>query len=653
MRSLMTGLVLLVCLLVSPAASVIGQAQGGLPTMTLNKSTLTFGALTSGAAFAAQTSAQPVRLTQSGAGAVTWTATASQPWLVVTPSSGSGSATLSVSVAASGGLPQAGTLNGAVTVTYSGAATASSAIAVTLRLQPVGTSTVPLGSVDTPVQNATGVAGAVPFTGWALDDIEVARVGVCRAAVAGEAPAADARCANQPEIYVGEAVFIDGARPDVQAQFATYPRNSQAGWGLMVLTNMLPAQGNGAYTFFMWAQDVEGGVTLLGSRTITCDNAHATLPFGTIDTPGQGETVSGSSYVNFGWALTQNPKYIPTDYPALQVYIDGSPIGAPAYGYFRSDIATFFPGLANSNNSVGFKVLDTTALSNGLHTIVWTATDSGGFIEGLGSRYFTVSNGSAATSRAESRSVAASSVASTAAAPPPLPPTATGVTGRRGWAADAPWRTYPADASGLVTVQGQEIDRFELQLGLEAGEQMTGYLRVGDALQDLPVGSTLTPSTGRFVWSPGVGFIGAYDLVFARTRNGQVVQRQDVRIVVRPKTLGPQVVIDTPGANDVVGQPFTVAGWAASLDSSDDAGIDTIHVWAYPLSGAAPVFLGVASQGLWRPDVAAAYGEEFGRAGYQLAVQGLGAGDYDVAVFAWSRRLSGFLPAAVTRVRVR
>ena len=55
----------------------------------------------------------------------------------------------------------------------------------------------------------------------------------------------------------------------------------------------------------MWAQDVEGQVTLLGTRTITCDNAHATLPFGTIDTPGQGETVSGSAYVNFGWALTQ------------------------------------------------------------------------------------------------------------------------------------------------------------------------------------------------------------------------------------------------------------------------------------------------------------------------------------------------------------
>ena len=71
--------------------------------------------------------------------------------------------------------------------------------------------------------------------------------------------------------------------------------------------------------------------------------------------------VSGSAYVNFGWALTQNPKYIPTDFPSLEVYIDGSPIGPPAYGYYRSDIATFFPGYANSNGAVGYKILDTTA----------------------------------------------------------------------------------------------------------------------------------------------------------------------------------------------------------------------------------------------------------------------------------------------------
>ena len=229
-------------------------------------------------------------------------------------------------------------------------------------------------------------------------------------------------------------------------------------------------------------------------------------------------------------------------------------------------------------------------MSNGLHTIVWTATDSAGFIEGLGSRYFTVSNGTAATSRVQALRSAAVSASDSTGAPGArrCRRAATGIAGRRGWGANAPWRVYPADASGMVTVQGQELDRFELQLNLASGEQVTGNVRVGDALQELPVGSTLDRSTGRFVWSPGVGFIGTYDLVFSRTLNGQVVQRQDVRIVLRPKTLGPQVVIDTPGGGDQVGQPFSVAGWAASLDATDGSGIDTIHVWAYPVSGAAP-----------------------------------------------------------------
>ena len=97
----------------------------------------------------------------------------------------------------------------------------------------------------------------------------------------------------------------------------------------MVLTNMLPNQGNGTYVFTIYARDREGQVTLLGTRTMTCSNATATLPFGTIDTPAQGETVSGSAYVNFGWALTQKPKAIPTDGSTLRVYVDGVLRGAP------------------------------------------------------------------------------------------------------------------------------------------------------------------------------------------------------------------------------------------------------------------------------------------------------------------------------------
>jgi uncharacterized delta-60 repeat protein len=75
------------------------------PQMFLDKIALVFSAINSGAAFTAQTSAQTVRLTQLGASSafgepgvrpVTWTATSTAPWLVVSPTSGSGSATLPI-----------------------------------------------------------------------------------------------------------------------------------------------------------------------------------------------------------------------------------------------------------------------------------------------------------------------------------------------------------------------------------------------------------------------------------------------------------------------------------------------------------------------------------------------------------------------------
>ena len=75
---------------------------------------------------------------------------------------------------------------GTITLTVTGASNTPGPIAVTLTLIPNGTSTNPFGVVDTPADNTTGVTGAIPFTGWALDDVEVTRVMICRAAFGTE-----------------------------------------------------------------------------------------------------------------------------------------------------------------------------------------------------------------------------------------------------------------------------------------------------------------------------------------------------------------------------------------------------------------------------------------------------------------------------------
>ena len=128
----------------------------------------------------------------------------------------------------------------------------------------------------------------------------------------------------------------------------------------MVLTNMLPNQGNGTYRFFVYAQDREGNTTLLGTRTMTCANTSATLPFGAIDTPTQGGVATGASYVNFGWALTPLPKMIPTDGSTIGVLIDGASIGTVTTTTRDRTFSRCFQDSTHTNGAIGFRVIDTT-----------------------------------------------------------------------------------------------------------------------------------------------------------------------------------------------------------------------------------------------------------------------------------------------------
>jgi hypothetical protein len=96
------------------------------------------------------------------------------------------------------------------------------------------------------------------------------------------------------------------------------------------------------------------------------------------------------------------------------------------------------------------------------------------------------------------------------------------------------------------------------------------------------------------------------------------------------------MVIDAPMPSQTVVQPFSFSGWALDLGPSPvpGPGVDAVHVWAYPDAGGAPIFVGAASYGVSRPDVAAAFGDRYAHAGYQLNVSGLAPGSYHLVAFA-------------------
>jgi hypothetical protein len=638
-------------------------AAAGPPTMTLDKSSLVFTGVTTGAAFSSQTSAQTVRLTQTttapaiAAGslqlpavpAVTWTAASSQPWLVVSPASGSGSALLSVSVQFVAGL--AATQTGTITLTYTGASNATATINVTLNTITSTAAAAPFGSFDTPTTGATGITGSIGVTGWIVDDVEVVRVRVMRDPVAPEPAGA--------LVFIGDAVLVDGARPDIEATFPNLPRSSRAGWGYLMLTNFLPSLGNGTFKLYAIAEDADGHTTTLGPVTITCSNSTATAPFGAIDTPIQGGTASGT-LINFGWVLGPNPyRADPPGGGQVRIVIDGAFItAAPGEWTHRDDLSALFPvaQYPGVETALGVAALDTTTYANGVHTIAWVVTDNNGSTSGVGSRFFTVSNGalmldpsSTSASRRRMAVISGNSFAEppSAALFSAAAPENGVVIGRRGFDADAPMQTYAA-RNGQVTVQAEELDRVELQLaaGDGAGGRYVGYLRKGAALAPLPAGSLLNEETGEFTWLPGVAFVGAYDFLFARMNGGTPVDRREVRVVLNPKgsnRVGTQTVIDI--ANGEI-----VAGWAADLDSQFDRGVDTVHVWAYPAEGGDPIFVGAAAFGGKRPDVAAVYGDRFRESGYGIRLDALPAGTYDIAVFAYSTVLGHFVPARTARV---
>ena len=191
-------------------------------TLSVDPASLRFAALHNGTSVTLQPSPQIVRLTLSRP-AVGWTASASQPWIQISPSSGTGSATLTVALNVLGGHPGTGSATGNVMVTLTDGSESSQTINVTVTLHSIGTTAPPFGVIDSPLENSTGVTGAIPMTGWVLDDLEVAGVTICRAAAGGEVAPVDANCGGAAQIFVGHGVFIEGARPDVQAAYPMYP----------------------------------------------------------------------------------------------------------------------------------------------------------------------------------------------------------------------------------------------------------------------------------------------------------------------------------------------------------------------------------------------------------------------------------------------
>jgi hypothetical protein len=483
------------------------KVTGG-PEISVNRSQLNFGAIKEGAhSTSSATHYQTLLIGNSGGGTLNWEIGTSDDWLICHPTHGTNSGSVKVYVAACP-LPP-GSYKGTLTVEDSNATNSPQTISVLLNVYSPPQDSPPFGSFETPVHNST-VSSSIPVTGWALDDVEVDNVKIYNGSS-----------------YVGDAVFVEGARPDVAQAYPDYPLNYKAGWGYMMLTNFLPGGGNGTYHIKAIATDSEGNSTTLGTKTILVDNEHAVKPFGAIDTPTQGGTASGSSYINWGWALTPQPKHIPTDGSTINVFIDGQNEGHPHYNNYRKDIATKFPDLANKDGAVGYFYFDTTGYADGVHTIQWTATDNEGRTDGIGSRYFTIDNTNG--SDVSPFHLAETTDLSNLVANPSNP-----VFLSKGFNTRAlPVELY-SDLKGNIDFCIRELEPLQIKFP-EGYKIVAAGLVSANKIHQMPVGSAVDYEKGTINWMPGLAYQGLYTLgVVAKDIDGNI-SKNLFNIRIKPK----------------------------------------------------------------------------------------------------------------------
>lgn len=504
------------------------------PEFSLDRTTLYFGFLKNSKA---QTDIQTITVSNSGGGTLIWDASVFEKdgdydheseWLKITNIMGTESGRVGVWVNPLG--LDVGVYDGAVKFVDPNASNSPQMVKVILTVYAAQSDDPPFGFFDTPVDGSI-VMSSIPVTGWALDDIGIDEVTIWRDAVDGSR-----------EIYIGEAVQVEGPRPDIEQAFPTYPMSYKGGWGYMLLTNMLPNGGNGTFTLHAYAKDLAGQKVKLGSKTIICDNDHAIKPFGAIDTPAQGGETPKGPYIIFrnqGWVLTPMPNKIPTDGSTIKVYIDGQYIGNCIYNIYRWDVATLFPGYANSEGAMAYHDFDTDVFDTGLHTIQWVATDNAGNTDGIGSRYFTLQNWGY-NSQAANMTTQVNSIGKSIGGKIPVD-RSTSIKMRTGYGKAIESKRITANQNGMIYISIPQDERIVLDLGQPHVRSYTGYMKVDSQLRPLPPGATMDTNNGIFYWQPGPASFGKYHLVFITKNETGMINKKFVTIEISPKFTGKKI----------------------------------------------------------------------------------------------------------------
>jgi hypothetical protein len=363
----------------------------------------------------------------------------------------------------------------------------------------------------------------------------------------------------------------------------------------------------------------------------------ASAPRLTLDNPGTGSR-HPSDFLISGWGV-DTASTTGTGIDAVHVYAYPNPgsgaaprfLGAASYGGSRPDVAAFLGASRYTNSGYSLPVV-------GLPAGVWQLTAYA---------RSTVTNGFTVAKSAQITVYSTPPAATGQVAVIDIPVTSTTATS---------WLSVGGWALDVRSTSGPGVDVVQVWAypnpGSGAAPLFLGNAVTGRARADVAAafGSRFLKG-GYHLDVLGISE-GIYDIVVLPRSSvtGAYEVARVTRVTVRPSI---RMNVDSPIVNGTVGTTFTLSGWAHDRRSTDDAGVDVLHVWAYRAgSSLPPMFVGVASTGISRPDVAAVFGSQFSHSGYSM-VGSLSAGTYDLVVFAHSEVSGMFENARVVRITVQ
>lgn len=172
-------------------------------------------------------------------------------WLDVQPRQGTGPSTVSI---VPRGLPAGQEQQVSASVFAGSGMLPSAELRVALRSVAAKPNLAPRGFVDAPPDPVTLGAAPIVFQGWAVDDGGLRRVWVGCVESGGAVK------------EIGTATRA-GERADISALFPDSPDRHNAGWAIRLMPSQICSAGPST-TIQVFAEDLEGTRTLLGTRTV-------------------------------------------------------------------------------------------------------------------------------------------------------------------------------------------------------------------------------------------------------------------------------------------------------------------------------------------------------------------------------------------------